>query len=94
MAIAILYLHVQIPGCTSLKQKRSTLHSLLANIHKSFNVSASEYSLLDSRDESILACAIISNDATHNRQVMDQIENRIFRERPDIEIIDSKIEFI
>jgi uncharacterized protein len=94
MSIAVLILHIRIPGCASLKAKRSSIQPLLAKIHNSYNVSIAEYALQDIRDESILACAVISNDPTHNRQVLTQVEARIDRDRPDLEIIDSKIELL
>lgn len=94
MSIGVLFVEIQIPGCTSLKQKRSVILSLLANIHKTYNVSASEFGKLDSRDESILACAIISNDPTHNRKILTTISTQISAERPDLEIIETKIELL
>lgn len=94
MPIGVLFIEIQIPGCTSLKQKRSIILSLLAYIHKTYNVSASEFGKLDSRDEAILACAVISNDPTHNRKILATISAQISAERPDLEIVDTKIELL
>jgi uncharacterized protein YlxP (DUF503 family) len=42
MIIGILTLQVQIPGCKSLKEKRSRLKPLIARLHREFNISVSE----------------------------------------------------
>jgi uncharacterized protein YlxP (DUF503 family) len=39
MSIGILTLEIQLPGCKSLKEKRSRLKPLIARLHREFNVS-------------------------------------------------------
>jgi len=40
--IGTLTFHLHLPGCASLKEKRSRLKPLLARLHRQFNVSTAE----------------------------------------------------
>ena len=68
MSIGILTLEIHLPGCMSLKEKRSRLKPLLARLHREFNISAAEVDRNDSWQETILACALVSNDPNHTQR--------------------------
>jgi uncharacterized protein YlxP (DUF503 family) len=89
MHLAALALELSLPGCTTLKQKRSRLKPLLTMLHREFNVSASEIEHLDHHSLAVIACAVVSNDAAHNRRVLDGIPAWIESHRPDVDVIDS-----
>jgi uncharacterized protein YlxP (DUF503 family) len=42
MAIGLLTLHLSIPDCHSLKQKRSRVQPIIARLHREFNIAAAE----------------------------------------------------
>ena len=92
MSIGVLYLHIQLPGCLSLKSKRSRIKPLLARLHRQFNISAAEINYLDTWNESLIACAQISNNAIHTRRCLQKIIPWVEKHWPDIEIIDDQIE--
>lgn len=92
MAIALLTLHLHLPGCQSLKEKRSRLKPLLSRIHKRFNVSAAEIGLNDRWHEGMIGCALVSNDNGHAHRAMQQVVEFIPANFPDLEIIDFRIE--
>jgi uncharacterized protein YlxP (DUF503 family) len=94
MAIGLLTLHIYLPGCTSLKGKRSRLKPLLARLHREFNISAAEMELQDSWHESILACALVSNDHNHVQRSLQKICHWIESSWPDVTLFDEKIEII
>jgi uncharacterized protein YlxP (DUF503 family) len=94
MAIGLLTLHIYLPGCTSLKGKRSRLKPLLARLHREFNISAAEMELQDSWQESILACALVSNDSVHVQRSLQRIRHWIETNWPDITLLDEQIEII
>jgi uncharacterized protein YlxP (DUF503 family) len=94
MAIGLLTLHIYLPGCTSLKGKRSRLKPLLARLHREFNISAAEMELQDSWQESILACALVSNDFVHVQRSLQRIRHWIETNWPDITLLDEQIEII
>ena len=73
MRVAALSIELRLPACRTLKEKRSALKSLLAAIHREFNVSAAELDHLDSPSSSVVACAVISNDSAHAQRVLGRI---------------------
>lgn len=92
MAIALLTLHLHLPGCRSLKDKRSRLKPLLSRIHKEFNVSAAEIGLNDRWQEGIIGCALVSNDNGYAHCVLQRVVEFIPAAFPNLEIIDFRIE--
>jgi len=94
MPIGVLTLHLQIPGCTSLKEKRSRLKPLLHRLHREFNVSVAEMDRHDSWTEAIIACAVVSNQFRNAEQYLQQVERWIESSWPDVLIQDNRMEFI
>ncbi len=94
MPIGLLTLHLQIPGCASLKEKRSHIKPLLARLHREFNVSTAEMDLQDDWDEMIIACAWVGNDSAHVQRSLHSIPAWLEHNWPDIGLIDDHIEMI
>jgi uncharacterized protein YlxP (DUF503 family) len=94
MAVVILTLHLHIPGCSSLKDKRSRIKPLLARLHKEFNISVAEIAHQDQWQEAVIACAMISNDSRHSQKAMARVVPWIQKHRPDIGLISEQIEIL
>jgi uncharacterized protein YlxP (DUF503 family) len=94
MPVGLLTLHIYLPGCASLKGKRSRLKPLLARLHREFNISAAEMELQDSWHEAILACALVSNDQAHIQRSLQNVSHWIEISWPDVTLLDEKIEVI
>ncbi len=92
MPISILTLHLHIPHCSSLKEKRSHIRPILARLHREFNVAAAEMDLQDVWQDAIVGCVTISNDAILNRKLLQQALDFTARTWPDVEIIQHAIE--
>ena len=93
MHVCALVIELHLPGCASLKQKRSRLKPLLNSLHREFNVSAAEIGQNDSHRMSSIACVVVSNDGRHAERVLSKIPSWIESRRPDVQIIDSSITF-
>lgn len=91
-SVSLLTLELHLPGCKSLKQKRGMLQPMLTRLHREFNISASEVARLDIWDESILSCALVSNDGKHNQRVLSEVVNYFASHFPEIEILSHSIE--
>jgi uncharacterized protein YlxP (DUF503 family) len=91
-SISFLTLELEIPGCKSLKEKRSILQPLIAHLRKAFNVSVSEIAHQDSWDQAGLGVVIVSNDGRYNQKVMAEILNIISSHYLNINVVQSKIE--
>jgi len=86
---AILYLHLQ---SRSLKTKRGIIKSILARVRNTFNVSAAEVDLLDLHGEALLGFAIVSGNRVLARKTLEELEEWLVTERPDVEVVSFEIE--
>jgi hypothetical protein len=89
MHIGTLTIELYLPGCNSLKQKRSRLKPLLARLHREFNISAAEIDHNDQHRSALIACAIVSNDVKHVQRVLEKIPDWIENYRPDLQVVDQ-----
>lgn len=78
----------------SLKDKRSILKSLLARLHREFNVSAAEVALHDVWQSASVGLSFTTTSAAHAQSALDNIVHWIERNRPDLEVVDHYIEII
>jgi uncharacterized protein YlxP (DUF503 family) len=91
MHVGAISLELYLPGCNSLKEKRSRLKPLLARLHKQFNVSAAEVDANDSHRTAVIACVVVSNNSQHVQQVLGSIPGWIEKNRPDLQLVDEQI---
>jgi uncharacterized protein len=94
MAVGLLILHLHIPGCTSLKEKRSRIKPLLARLHKQFNVSAAEVDRQDAWQEAVVACALVSNETAHTQRALYQVVKWVETNWPDLSVVEESIEIL
>ena len=94
MSLGILTLHLLLPGCTSLKEKRSRIKPLLARLHREFNVSAAEMERLDAWQETVIACALVSNDQAHTQRSLQQVVQWIENSWLEVEVLEHNLEML
>lgn len=90
--LSLLRVHLHLPGCASLKEKRGRIKPLLSRLHREFNVSAAELDLLDAHQQSVIGCAMLGNDAAHLQSALETVLRWLTANWPDGEIIDHTIE--
>ncbi len=91
MHVHTLTLELHLPGCASLKEKRSRLKPLLAALHRTYNVSAAEIDHQDAHRSAVVACVVVSNSDKHGNRLLSGIPDWIERRFPDLQIIDDQI---
>jgi len=91
MHVATLTIELHLPDCSSLKQKRSRLKPLLAQLHRAFNVSAAEIGDNDRHRSAIIAVVVVSNDARHAQRLLSGVPAWIESRRPDIQVVDHQL---
>ncbi len=94
MVIGACTIELQLPGLKSLKAKRGVLKSLLARLHKEFNVTAAEVDLHDAWQATTLGVATVSTSAAHAQNLLENLVSWIEMYRPDLEVVDHYIEVI
>lgn len=92
--IGLLTIHLNLPGCKSLKEKRSQLKPLLACLHRKFNISVAEVGLQDKWSETIIACAMLGNDVAHLQRSLATVQKWIVANWRDGQVYDEVIEII
>lgn len=92
--IATLTLHLHLPGCGSLKEKRGRLKPLLTRLHREFNVSVAEMGLQDIWQDAIIACAMVNSDAAQLQRSLQTVTRWVESNWPDVQVVDDKIEII
>ena len=92
--VGILTIHLHLPGCASLKEKRGRLKPLLNRLHREFNVSVAEMDRQDMWQEAVIACALVNSDAAQVQRSLQTVLKWVEGNWPDGDVIDEKIEFI
>ena len=93
-AITIGYLEMQIylPGCESLKEKRSRIKPLLTRLHREFNISAAELNHQDIWQSSVIGCTLLSNNSVYTQKTLRKVVSWVEKNWLDVEVVDDHIE--
>ena len=73
----------------SLKQKRSGVRPLVAELRRKFSVSAAETGALDLHRRAAIGIAMVAADRAHVVEVLDSAE-RLVAARPEIELLSAR----
>ena len=92
--LATLTIHLHLPACASLKEKRGRIKPLMARLRREFNVSVAEMDLQDKWTETIIACAMVNSDAVTLRQSLQSVAKWVESHWTDGDVIDQKIELL
>ena len=90
--LATLTIHLHLPGCGSLKEKRAFIKPLLARLHREFNVSSAELDLQDAHQQAVIGCAMLGNDAAYLQAALETVRRWVEANWRDGDVIDQRIE--
>ena len=92
MYLAIATWDLHLPGCHSLKEKRSVLKPLTSALRRTLNVSVTETGQQDLWQRAEIACAVVGSDRT----VVDgtlRAADRMVDEADGVRILDTATVF-
>lgn len=89
MWIGWLEFDVLLGDVHSLKQKRSLIRPIVAELQRRFAVSAAETGSLDLHRRAGLGVAMVAADRAHVVEVLDAAE-RLVASRPEIELLSAR----
>jgi uncharacterized protein YlxP (DUF503 family) len=89
MYVGTLELDVLLGDVHSLKEKRSLVRPLVAELRRRFDVSVAEAGHLDLHRRALVGAAVVAADAAHCREVMDACE-RLVAGRPEVELLSAR----
>lgn len=92
MYVGTLSFDLLLGDVRSLKEKRSVVRPIVAELHRKFAVSAAEVGDQDLYRRAQIALAMVSGDAGHLAEVLDRCE-RLVAARPEVELLSVRRRF-
>ena len=89
MYVGALELDVLLGDVHSLKEKRSVVRPVVAELRRRFEVSAAEAGHLDLHRRALLGVSVVAADAVHVIDVLDRCE-RLVAARPELELLTAR----
>ena len=86
MFIGSLALDLLLGDVHSLKEKRSVVRPIVAELKRKHDVSAAEAGHLDLHRRALIGVAVVAADAAHVRRVLEACE-RLVASRPEVELL-------
>lgn len=87
--VGAVELDVLFDDVRSLKQKRSLIRPVIAELRRRFEVAAAEAGHTDLRRRSLIGVAAVAADGGHVREVLDACE-RLVAARPELELLAAR----
>ena len=89
MYVGTLSLDVLLGDVHSLKEKRSLVRPVVAELRRRFEVSVAETGHLDLHRRAEIGVAVVAADPAHCREVLDSCE-RLVAGRPELELLSAR----
>ncbi|TDP70982.1 DUF503 domain-containing protein [Actinokineospora alba] len=89
MYVGALELDVLLGDVHSLKQKRSVVKPVVAELRRRFEVSAAEAGHQDLHRRALIGVAAVAAEASHVRDLLDACE-RLVAGRPELELLSAR----
>lgn len=89
MYVGALELDVLLGDVHSLKQKRSAVKPVIAELRRRFEVSVAEAGHLDLHRRALIGVAAVAPDAEHIRDLLDACE-RLVAGRPELQLLSAR----
>ncbi len=94
MSVGILTLTCYLPGCRSLKSKRSTIKPIIARLRKEFNVSVAEVDHHDVWQTAAFLIVCAANQGAHAEKTLISVLAFFESHWPDLPITQDNIEIM
>jgi uncharacterized protein YlxP (DUF503 family) len=87
--VGALELDILLGDVHSLKQKRSAVRPVIAELRRKFEVSAAEAGHMDLHRRALIGVAAVAPDAEHVRDLLDACE-RLVAGRPELQLLSAR----
>ena len=89
MFAGVLEIDLVLGDVQSLKEKRSLIRPLVAEVRRKFEVSVAEAGHLDLHRRALIGIAVVAAEAAHCVEVLEACE-RTVAARPEVEVLSSR----
>ena len=93
MVVGISVFELILPGATSLKQKRSVIHSLVDRLHQRLRISTLESDHHDLHQRAEIAVAFVARGEREADRLLERIRNLVDN-HPDCELLSWEPELL
>ena len=94
MFVGTCIISLELEGVRSLKEKRSIVKSIVARLHREFNLSVAEVDGQDAWGTAIIGLAAVGNDKAYLHGLLEKSVAGVETNRPDAPIAAYSIEFL
>ncbi len=94
MVVGVCTIELQVPGSSSLKDKRSVIKSVISRVRRAHNVSIAEVGHLDSWQLATLEVACVSNDAGYAHGLLQKVVGELESGRQGLVLLDYETELL
>ena len=92
--LATLTIHLHLPGCASLKEKRGRILPFIARLRKEFNLSVAEIDRQDAHQQAVIGCALIGTDAAFLQSALETVRQWVEAHWTDGDVLGQRVELI
>jgi uncharacterized protein len=89
MVIGVLVVDLRLGDVRSLKEKRSVVRPIVAELRRRFEVAAAETGNLDLYRRAEITLAVVSSAHRHATSVLEECERHVAR-RPEVELLAAR----
>lgn len=93
MFVGMLSLDLLLGDVASLKQKRSVVRPVVADLQRRFAVAAAETGEQELYRRAEIGVAVVSGDPSHCRTVLEACE-RAVAERPELDVLSARLRVV
>jgi uncharacterized protein len=93
MYVGVLSLDLLLGDVRSLKQKRSVVRPILAELRKKYDVAAAEAGHVDLHRRTLVGIAAVATNRSHCVEILEACE-RLVASRPEIELLSARQQFV
>jgi uncharacterized protein YlxP (DUF503 family) len=93
MFVGVARYDLRLPGCVSLKDKRSVVRSLESMLHQKFRCAVAEVEHQDLRQRATVGVSVIAETTFHARRVLNEISRRV-ETHPGVELLGSSVDVL
>lgn len=94
MFVATCVITLELGGVRSLKEKRSILKSIIAHLHREFNLSVAEVDGQDAWGMGVIGLAAVGNDKAYLHSMIEKSVDWLESHRPDAPVAAYHIEIL
>jgi uncharacterized protein len=91
MFVGVARFELRLPGCTSLKEKRSALRGLTGLIKQKFNAAVAEVGYQDQHQRATIGVSVIADTKFHAQRVLHEVERHV-ETYPRVDTIDVGVD--